>query len=84
MDDKQFRQLLNRLDAIVKLLALNLPKEMKLSEKIVLLRNMGFPNKQIAQILGTSPKYVGVALDRAKKEKKKSRGQSGISNVDRK
>lgn len=70
INDQQLTSLTNRLDAIAKLLALNLPKEITLSDKIAILRGTGLQYKEIADILGTSVEYIGVALDRAKKGKK--------------
>lgn len=71
MDDRQFKELTSRLDAIIKLLALGLPQTLSLADKIVMMRDAGLKNAQIAQILGTSEGYVSVALDRAKKSKSK-------------
>jgi hypothetical protein len=71
MDEKQFDILIERLDTITKLLAANLPQEMTLSEKAMLLHNVGLRSTEIAKILGTSSKYVSVALFRGKKSKGK-------------
>lgn len=75
MDDEQFAKLLIRLDTITKLLAANLPQEMTVTEKIILLLSVGLRPVQIANILGTTPKYVSVVLDRAKKAKKRAKSQ---------
>jgi DNA-binding CsgD family transcriptional regulator len=72
MDDAQFREFMTRLDAIVKLLALNLPGDLTIAERISVLKEAGFRNVQIAQILGTTPGYVNVALSREKKREGKS------------
>jgi len=67
MEQKQFEILVQRLDAILKLLALGLPEDLTSQEKIVKLSETGLKGTEIAQILGTSPGYVAVALDRARK-----------------
>lgn len=70
MEQKQFDMLIQRLDTVLKLLALNLPEDLTAQEKIVKLSGTGLKGTDIAQILGTSPGYVAVALDRARKRSK--------------
>lgn len=70
VEQKQFNALVQRLDAILKLLALGLPEGLTSQEKIVKLSDTGLKGTEIAQILGTSPGYVAVALDRARKRSK--------------
>lgn len=76
MNEAQFHEFITRLDAIIKLLALNLPGELSLTEKIAVLKGAGLKNVQIADILGTSPGYVSVALSREKKRGGKSSKQN--------
>lgn len=80
MDEKQFNLLLNRLDTIARLLALNLPKELTLTQKIEILSEMGLQPKDIGPILGTTPNSVSVLLNKIKKNKNK-KSQENEENV---
>ncbi len=59
------------MDAIIKILALTLPKDLTQSDKIVLLSDAGFQPKEIANILGTTANTVSVTLSKVKREAKK-------------
>jgi CRP-like cAMP-binding protein len=63
---------LDPIDEVARLLALNLKRERGLQEVIVELRSVGIPQARIAELLGTTSGYVSVALERAKKQAKKS------------
>jgi len=67
MDDKIF----NELQRMSKLLALNLVKDLKTSEKYLMLNNVGFQPKDIAEILDTTRNTVSVELSKLKKKAKK-------------
>lgn len=73
MDDKGFKEaLLKKLDMSNRLLALNLIKDSpSLKDKIEKLSSLGFGPSEIADILGTSANYVGVALTRIRKGQRK-------------
>ena len=71
MNDSQFKQMLQRLDAITKLLAMNLPKEINLTQKVEVLSDMGLQPKDIGPILRTTPNSVSVLLNKIKKGKGK-------------
>lgn len=71
IDSSQFSELTARMDAIIKILALTLPKELTQSGKILLLSDAGFPPKEIASILGTTANTVSVTLSKMKREAKK-------------
>ena len=71
MNDSQFKQMLQRLDAITKFLAMNLPKEINLTQKVEVLSDMGLQPKDIGPILGTTPNSVSVLLNKIKKGKGK-------------
>ncbi len=70
MDDAQFKELTDRIDVILKLLALSVPAGAT-ADRILKLRNAGLKISQIAEVIGTTEGYVNVALGRARKEKKK-------------
>ncbi len=67
IDGRQMRELTGRLDAIVRLLAINLPTDMKQETKARLLSDSGFQPKEIARVLGTTPNAVSVALSKMRK-----------------
>lgn len=70
MDDKQFAMLVKKLDALSRLLALNVVARKKFIEQVAILSSAGFMPKEIAEILGKTPNNVSVQLDRIKKRKK--------------
>ena len=72
MDDSQFKQILDRLDVLARLLALNLPGKMSQQDKIKILADMNMQPKDIATILGTTRNTVSVALSQIKKKNKSS------------
>jgi DNA-binding CsgD family transcriptional regulator len=75
MDDKQFKELMNKIDLITRLFALTLVKDMKVQkDQIIALSNYGLESSQIAEILGTTANTVNVALSR---ERKKVPGPAG-------
>ena len=71
-DETQFKEILNKLDLIVRLLALNIVKDLQIQkEKIIALSSFGFGPTDIAKLLGTTPNTVSVALSETKKKVKK-------------
>ena len=72
MNDSQFKQILDRLDVLARLLALNLPGKMSQHDKIKILADMNMQSKDIATILGTTRNTVSVALSKIKKKDKSS------------
>lgn len=67
MDEK----ILYELQRMSRLLALNLVKDIKSSEKYKVLYNAGYQPKEIAEILSTTPNTVSVELSKLKKLPKK-------------
>jgi DNA-directed RNA polymerase specialized sigma24 family protein len=69
MNESKEDEILQELRRISKLLALTATRELKQqTEKIELLYNIGFQYKEIADLIGTTPGTVSVALARIKKE----------------
>jgi hypothetical protein len=62
---------LDPLDEVARLLALNLKRDRGLQEVIVELDSVGIKQARIAELLGTAPGYVSVALQRARDQEKK-------------
>lgn len=71
MDEALQRNILHELKSIKKLLAYNLVTDIKQTEQIGKLNSMGFQQKEIADILGTTRNTVNVTLNRLKKSKQK-------------
>ncbi len=60
------------MDLTVRLLALNIVKDLQVQkEKIIALSSFGFGPSEIANLLGTTPNTVSVALSDIKKKAKK-------------
>ncbi|MHA1410209.1 MAG: sigma factor-like helix-turn-helix DNA-binding protein [Candidatus Odinarchaeia archaeon] len=69
MKEEQYEKIINKMDEIIKLLALNLVKEEKFQKnKIIELSKLDFKPSEIAQLLGTTPNTVRVTLHEARKE----------------
>jgi DNA-directed RNA polymerase specialized sigma24 family protein len=72
IEKKQFDELVEKLNKISKLLALNLVNDCeKQKEKIIMLSSLGFGVTEIANLLNTSVGTANQALIRARKEKAK-------------
>lgn len=70
--EKELREILERLNTIIKLLALNAVRDIELQkEKILRLSSFGLRPSDIAEILGTTPNTVRVTLSEAKKKRSK-------------
>jgi len=77
MDEKQFKEIMGKMDLIVRLLAINLVKDLKVQkDKIIALSSFGFGPSDIAKLLGTTPNTVSVALSEIKKKAKKEEVQA--------
>lgn len=74
MDDKQFATLVKKLDAMSRLLAVNVVSGKKFIEQVSILSSAGFMPKEIADMLEKTPHNVSVQLDRIRKRKKSGKG----------
>lgn len=71
IEKKQFDELLNKMDKISTLLALNIVKDLeKQKDKIIILSSFGYGVTEIAKLLNTSIGTVNQALIRNRKEVK--------------
>jgi DNA-binding NarL/FixJ family response regulator len=66
-----------RLDTLIKLVASSFLSGKKQQEKIELLSRVGMAPKEIAELIGTTPNTVRVALVAIKKSNKKRGAQNG-------
>ncbi len=65
------KQLLEKIDALVRLTALGIIKDKEYPEQVELLSSIGLQPKEIADLLGKTPNSVRVTLSRIRKGKKK-------------
>ena len=71
MSEKQFEQIMNRLDTLIKITAINAFQDKSRADVVRILASLGFNNKDIAMILGVSAAYVAnVKYEFGKKERK--------------
>jgi DNA-directed RNA polymerase specialized sigma24 family protein len=70
IEKKQFDEMLNKMEKITSLLALNLVKDCKTQkDKILMLSSLGYGVTDISKLLNTTAGTVNQALVRARKEK---------------
>jgi DNA-directed RNA polymerase specialized sigma24 family protein len=67
MEDRQFEEITERLDKLIRIVALSSTKGLTLTEKILLLHQAGFAPKEIADILATTSNVVNVRLSEMRK-----------------
>jgi len=70
MTDKASKDIAERLDTMIRLLALTLVKEMKRQDQIELLGKAELSPRDIAAILGTTANTVSVTLSKLRKTKR--------------
>lgn len=69
MNDKQFDVLIEKLDILIKLTAMNILKDKNKTEQVGILSSLGFRPKEIALIVGTT---LGTVKSLRKRLKKKT------------
>ena len=67
MDKNQFKELIEKLDQILRANALNVGKDKTMTERMLMLDKVGFRPRDIAEILGTTSNTVSVTLSQTKK-----------------
>jgi DNA-binding CsgD family transcriptional regulator len=77
VEDKQFKLIVEKLDTLIRIMALSGTKEMTSSEKIALLHKAGISSKDIAEIIGTSQNVVNVRLSQMRKKEGKDGEEKG-------
>jgi len=65
------KRLLEKIDVLVRLSALNIIKDKEYTEQVELLSSVGLQPKEIADLLGKTPNSVRVTLSRLRKNKRK-------------
>lgn len=76
MDKPPHDELLKELKRITKLLVLIATKDQKQKEQIRILDSLNFQPKEIAELLGTTPNNVRVALHSLRKKGKSKKDQT--------
>ncbi len=72
---KTFEDLvLAKLDHLLRVVTASVTKGMKRNEQIALLDRVGFPPKEIANLLGTTGNTVNVTLSNLRKGERKGKG----------
>lgn len=69
MNEKQFKELMEKLNLLVKLVVMNVIKDRENKEQIRLLSSFGFRPKKIAEFLGKTPHEIRMILYRMRKKK---------------
>jgi len=75
MDETQFKQLSDKMDTIIRLLALNAVEGKDLKNQVSILSSFGFQPKQIADMLGRTSNQIRVILHRVRRERSKLEAQ---------
>jgi len=68
MEDKQFEEITEKLDRLIRIVALSSTRGLTLTEKISLLHQAGFAPREIADILATTQNVVNVKLSVMRKK----------------
>ena len=65
------KRLLEKIDVLLRLSALNIIKDKEYTEQVELLSSVGLQPKEIADLLGKTPNSVRVTLSRLRKNKRR-------------
>lgn len=75
MEDKQFKELMVKLDKLTRIIALSSTQGLTVTERIYLLHNAKFSPTEIAEIVGTSTNVVNVRLSELRKKARDKNGK---------
>lgn len=73
MSKEQFEQLVSRLDTLIKIAAINAFQGKSRADVVRILSELGFENRDIAIILGTTAAYVANVKYESRKQLKKEK-----------
>ena len=76
LDPEQFEQIVNRLDTLIKLTVISAFRDSSKVDIVRVLSDLGFSNKDIASILGSTPGYVANVRSALKKQKTKNKDEA--------
>jgi hypothetical protein len=83
MDNNQYKKILEKLDKIINLLALNAVRGLDPDRQIEALTEFGFQPSDIAPIVGRTPNAVRIALHEIRTGKRKPAKKTGNSGSDK-
>lgn len=86
MSEEQFEQMMNRLDTLIKITAINAFQGKSITDVVHILSDLGFQNKDIAMILGTKAAYVAnvrYAMRKQRAKKGKTEGEIATKEAER-
>ena len=72
MEQKQFEMLMDKLELLIKLTAVNMLKDKNPKEKVKVLYGLGLRPIEIARIIDKSQNYVNVNIHRIRQEEQNS------------
>ena len=82
MSDDKSKQFSEKLDKIIRLLAVIALKDQQTEKaKITLLDSLGFTSVEISKALNKPPNYVGVYLGQLKKQRSKKQAEQANTSV---
>lgn len=81
MDEQQFKQFSDKMDTIIRLLALNLVEGKDFKNQVLILSGFGFQPKQIADVLGKTSNNVNVTLHRLRAERREEENEGDQEEV---
>lgn len=84
VSEEQFEQIMNRFDTLIKIAAINAFQGKSRADVIGILSELGFRNRDIAMILGTTAPYVAKVKHALKKKRKKKLSKDNSKKVERK
>lgn len=71
MSDEKFnKEMMEKIDDLIKITSANVTKDMKMAGKILFLGNLGFSPKKISEILNSTQNYVNLILSKNRKKLK--------------
>ena len=72
MEQKQFEEIKEKIDVVIRLLALNLVKDSETNkDKIITLHSLGFKSTEIAKLLGIKANVVTATLSKFRRKKRR-------------
>jgi len=69
--EKLNKEILNKLNALIKISVADITRDKNLTEKILFLGNMGFLPKEISEMINTTPNYANLILSKNRTKNKK-------------
>jgi hypothetical protein len=83
MSNEQFEKMMNRLDTLIKITAINAFQGKSISDVVRILSDLGFQNRDIAMILGTTNAYVANVKYEIKRQRGRKKKASDIKEVEK-